>query len=164
MGNDASLPAQELLPSLVDALVDSDKASLEAVQRIASSGKLPDVAKVVDAKGRSGLFHAAWRDRGAAAKILLADGADPNSRDSAGGNTPLLIAASMGHHDMVKILIDRGADAFAANDDGWTALVVARDNGHDAVVRLLRGCDDVLGNGSARLPQVVGDRWLRSLP
>ena len=40
--------------------------------------------------------------------------------------------------DMMKLLIDRGADAFTSNDEGWTALVVCQDNGHDESAALIR--------------------------
>ncbi|KAF0690680.1 Aste57867_17935 [Aphanomyces stellatus] len=51
--------------------------------------------------------------------------------------TPLLIACSNGHLDCVRILLDRGANHFAVDADGNTALHAACMYGHVAVVNLL---------------------------
>jgi len=40
---------------------------------------------------------------------------------------------------MVKLLVDSGANAAIASNDGGTALHFAAANGHEAVVRLLVG-------------------------
>jgi ankyrin repeat domain-containing protein 50 len=47
------------------------------------------------------------------------------------------------HEDIMRLLLERGADPNAAHNDGWTALYAAAKNGHEAVVRLLleRGAD-----------------------
>ena len=49
----------------------------------------------------------------------------------------LLDAASHGHTEVVKRLLDRGADINAKYDYGQTALFRAADNGHIEVVKLL---------------------------
>ncbi|EPE08548.1 ankyrin repeat protein [Ophiostoma piceae UAMH 11346] len=47
-----------------------------------------------------------------------------------------LIAASyFGHHSIVKLLLDRGANAEAEDEDGRTPLLWAAENGHEAVDR-----------------------------
>ncbi len=50
---------------------------------------------------------------------LLADGADPDWRDS-NGLTPLLIAANENNADLISILLTFGADTEAA-ERGWLA-------------------------------------------
>ncbi|KAI9891067.1 MAG: hypothetical protein M1814_003418 [Vezdaea aestivalis] len=56
-----------------------------------------------------------------------------------------LLAASIGGHEaVVKLLLDKGADIHAKEDNnGWTALVGAAWNGHEAIVKLLldKGAD-----------------------
>jgi ankyrin repeat domain-containing protein 50 len=44
---------------------------------------------------------------------------------------------------VVRLLVDRGADVNAKDNEGWTALYRAAVGGHEAVVRLLvdRGAD-----------------------
>lgn len=63
-------------------------------------------------------------------------GTHPGSRDE-NGNTPLLIAAQRGYAQMVKKLLEQGADVDARNDYGTTALMFASDYGHAEIVRIL---------------------------
>jgi ankyrin repeat protein len=51
-----------------------------------------------------------------------------------GGWTPLLAASNRGHVQVVKELLEHGADIEAYDNDGWTALHFACGNGHAAVV------------------------------
>jgi ankyrin repeat protein len=44
-----------------------------------------------------------------------------------------------GGPDVVKLLIDRGADVEAKTNDGETALDLAARKGNEAVVKLLQG-------------------------
>ena len=53
------------------------------------------------------------------------------------GCTPLHISASQGHLDVVKYLITQGADVSAKNNDGETALVLARRNENENVADYL---------------------------
>ena len=47
------------------------------------------------------------------------------------------IAASTGHLEVVKVLLDNGADISVTNADGRTPLESAASNGHFEVVKLL---------------------------
>ena len=49
----------------------------------------------------------------------------------------------MGHPDVVRLLLQNDATADSRNNDGWTPLILASENGHLDVVRLL------LQNGAA---------------
>ena len=93
-------------------------------------------------------------------KLLIAKGADLNAKNVK-GNTPLISAAKNGHYDAVKLLIDSGVglsdkgnsrkmpgyiaspfldknETFETNDAaGKTALQMAKDNGHNKIVKLL---------------------------
>ena len=53
------------------------------------------------------------------------------------GWTPINTASSNGHIEVVKLLLEKGADITIASDSGWTPLNSASDNGHLAVVKLL---------------------------
>ena len=72
--------------------------------------------------------------------MLLADlGADVNTMDTNGGDTPLHLAASNGHHAAVLLLAkDLGARANAVNDSGRTPLHEAANEGHRETIRVLR--------------------------
>ena len=50
-----------------------------------------------------------WQSRGDKVKAALVAGADPNERD-AKGRTSLLVASSMGHADILAMLIEGGGD------------------------------------------------------
>lgn len=51
--------------------------------------------------------------------------------------TPLLIASGSGHLDVVKLLVEAGAEVDAMTDAGWTPLRAACAAGHAAVVKYL---------------------------
>ena len=83
-------------------------------------------------------LHAAVSARNAdATRMLLDQGADPNSRQQV-GYTPLMGAAAAGQGDLIDLLLQRGADPTLVSDDGKTAADVAREHGHtDLVERLI---------------------------
>ena len=56
---------------------------------------------------------------------------------------PLYLAAMKGHIEVVKLLLDKGADISVAHADGWTPLNAAATRGHLEVVKLLldKGAD-----------------------
>jgi len=64
-------------------------------------------------------------------------GADVNAKDDWDGSTPLHAAADEGHTDVVRLLISKGAEINAQNDEGATALHKALFWGHKSVVELL---------------------------
>lgn len=70
-------------------------------------------------------------------KIILNDKADVNIADYYGKWTPLMGAASRGRTDLVKMLLDRGADVDMVTLDQDTALMWACQEGHIEVVKML---------------------------
>lgn len=79
----------------------------------------------------------------------LAAGADINFL-SGSGNTPFTAAASRGDVDIMKYLIDHGADPFARTLDGATALMSATRSGKMDAVRYLVEELDLEVNASDR--------------
>ena len=48
-----------------------------------------------------------------------------------------MAAAAGGHVTMAQLLLDHGADARVARNDGVTALMIAAARGHEAMAQLL---------------------------
>ncbi|KAM7399472.1 hypothetical protein PAMP_018743 [Pampus punctatissimus] len=69
-------------------------------------------------------------------KHVMSLGAEVNCT-TARGYTPLIIAVLHRLHDITSLLLDHGADATQGDDDQWTALHFAAQNGDDRTVRLL---------------------------
>ena len=88
------------------------------------------------------LIMAAREGHDAIAELLISKGAQVNQIVE-GDESPLIQASSEGRLSTVKLLLSRGADvnlrAFSGGQDGeWrTALIMARRNGHTAVVETL---------------------------
>ena len=81
-------------------------------------------------------------------KLLSEYGAalDPRGRAS---ETPLLMVARLGHFEVVRELLDAGADATALNHWGESALDIAKEEEQEEVLELLlehmgMGSDDDL--------------------
>ena len=70
------------------------------------------------------------------ARLLIAHGADPNTRNKA-GITPLHRASKCGWIEMVRLLIEHGANVDVKDGKGVTPLDVATENHHEEVVKLL---------------------------
>ena len=62
---------------------------------------------------------------------------DVNIRASQHGQTALMLAVSHGRLDMVKLLVDSGADLNIRDEDGSTALMCAAEHGYMEMVKYL---------------------------
>ncbi len=51
--------------------------------------------------------------------------------------TAIMYAATKGHIDIVKALIDRGVDINVKDKDNDTALIIAKKNGYNDIVQFL---------------------------
>ncbi|MGO9116839.1 MAG: ankyrin repeat domain-containing protein [Desulfomonilaceae bacterium] len=69
-------------------------------------------------------------------RILLDQGADVNAFDSL-GRTPLMCAVDKRNVDLVKILLERGADATRRNSNGERALDLIGRNKHAAALKAI---------------------------
>ena len=89
--------------------------------------------------GFTGLHLAAFVDNAAAARKLLAAGADPNAVATAtfARVTPLGTCAFANAVGVARVLLEHGADPSIAEDDRATPLAVAQANGYDELVELL---------------------------
>ncbi len=84
-------------------------------------------------------------------RALVNAGADVSAR-SLDGRTPLLAAASIrGSHDVVALLLDRGANPSAPGSNAITPLLEAAKKGDEATIRLLldRGADAARSGAAA---------------
>jgi len=98
------------------------------------------------------LWEAAQRGQAEDVQRYLVDGANIDERGGPLESTPLHEAAwsaaytgrkasNNGRKAVVKLLLERGADVFAKNKNGDTALVYAERQGHEDVARLLRDAE-----------------------
>ena len=154
-GNDhetADAKLNEDREALLDMVWDSDFPSGRMNDILARS---PELVDAQDHSGATLLMNALTSRNIECAKVLIANGADPNVRDEL-GNTPLHLAARCGT-EIVSALLAAGADPSATNRRGATALfdapspeiadmllragtpIDARDeDGNTAVMRLAR--------------------------
>lgn len=77
-----------------------------------------------------------WHGRPDAVMTLLANGADPRSRDSE-GNTALHHAARSTDPGVAALLLDAGAAINTLNDEGWNALGIACEAGNWRLAKFL---------------------------
>jgi ankyrin repeat protein len=92
---------------------------------------------LLDAGGRFGLREATLLNDVDLARRRLDEGADPNTGQFMYHGPLLMIAAELGYDEIVKLLLDRGADTEATDDLGQTALMRAADAGRANIVELL---------------------------
>jgi NAD(P)-dependent dehydrogenase (short-subunit alcohol dehydrogenase family) len=121
---------------------------------------LADVAPSVSPAVAPGMgpHEAALRGDLEAIRRHIAAGSDLNAGDPSGGSTPLIIAATFGHTDVARALIDAGADLDAQNNEGSTALLTAAFLCREDIVEALlaHGADRSIRNnaGSTALDAV----------
>lgn len=58
------------------------------------------------------------------------------------GQTALMLAVSHGRLDMVRLLVESGADMNIQDEDGSTALMCAAEHGHTEIVKHLLSQQD----------------------
>ena len=82
------------------------------------------------------LFYPVVGDQMALLQTLIDRGADVNA--GMGHNTALHAAAGFGRPEMVRYLLDQGADFMATDYEGRTPLDVAEDTGHEGIIEMLQ--------------------------
>ena len=88
-------------------------------------------------EGLSVLHRAAWDDKCAIVKLILAKGASIDAQDGSTKFTALHWAAWNGHVDMVELLLGADAKIDIQDNGGMTALHWAAKEGEKEVVELL---------------------------
>ena len=93
-------------------------------------------------------------------KYLVEHGAAVNQRDNMRNKTPLTAAAFDGHAEIIKYLLDHGADINAQSVNGWTALHDAAYIGCFECVKLLvdHGTDLHIRNERHETARETGER------
>lgn len=73
--------------------------------------------------------------------------ADVNVRAKKHGQTALMLATSHGNYEMVRMLLEAGADINIQDEDGSTALMCAAEHGRMDIVKILLAqpdCDSTI--------------------
>jgi ankyrin repeat protein len=137
----------------------------------------PGLIRAADKRTRrTGLHRAVENGHKQLVEFLLAKGADVNARapelfGSKGGEsfdrdskpgrgeTPLHLAAALENPEFARLLVDRGAEVNAKDDDGHTPLHVAVRAGREPTVRLLfeHGADPNVSEKNVSSPLSLSD-------
>jgi len=135
---DAALSAfQKLLDEYpTSTIIPSTKLMMERVQQ---------------AKKNKSLFEAVKKADVEQVRLLIAEGADINAAGGDKALTPLHLAASIGHTEVVKALLEKGAEVNVGDADGNTALYWAIGSQDEETVKSLidggidvnKGAEDV---------------------
>ncbi len=138
----------------------------------ASAGDADTVRRLLDADPA---LAAAYTDEGwtalhlaatpeIAAMLLDAD-ADINARNRhkvfGPGNSPLHAAVYQNRADVVRLLIERGANINATDNGSWAPLHLAAANGYVETARMLL---DAGAHAKARTGDVGGAKWANKTP
>ena len=91
-----------------------------------------------DGENMQSILYAAVRNRHEAVAELLIQHSNDVSMTNTAGILPLAFCANRGFVRCVSMLLERGVDACAKDNMGWTALHRAAYGGHVAIIRLLR--------------------------
>lgn len=117
----------------------------------------------VDEHGRSVLHTAVKAVNKSMVRFCLRRRYDTETKDK-WGQTPLSMAAENGHHEIVALLLDHGADsateASFKSEEQWRPLHYAARGGHEAVVEVLlrRGADPTAEDMYGRRAQYYAEQ------
>ena len=108
--------------------------SAAMVERLLKAGADPNAAQWT---GETPVMVCARTGNVETVKLLLSHGADPNAKETEQGQTALMRAVAEKHPEVVRALIDRGADVRARSKGGFTALLFASQQGEVASAKML---------------------------
>jgi ankyrin repeat protein len=178
-----------LTPLLAAAYNDSSRIDVSALL-IEKGAEL----EARDSGGKTALLVAIEKDKSALAKLLIEKGADINVRDkrnqsplylsikkdredlvalllekgvdqSAQIQLPLITATFNNNLNIVKMLLDKGADVNASGDEGWTALHASASGNFYRIASLLleKGADPLIKDARGQLPTFYASRQVLNL-
>lgn len=139
----------ELVATLLDSGVDvnaQDGVGYTALMRAAEAGQ-DEMIELLVAKGAnvnaqemhgySSLMWAVITGRHSTARVLAEHGADVNAREKKANWTALMMATIKDDVEMVRLLLQRGADPLLADTSGTTARDLAYRRRNPALIQLL---------------------------
>lgn len=92
--------------------------------------------RYASAEGTKALYRAISRGKVATVDRLIHSGVNVNAKTISGA-TPLMLAAHLGYTDIAQMLMAAGADIFARDKYGNSALNIAQRKGFTRIVRLV---------------------------
>lgn len=136
-------------PELHELVKAAQAGEIAEVKRLLAKGLSPN--QLPPGGTDTAVWAALYARKPDVMRVLAGSGADLNDGTS---NTPLEIAAEWGHVELIRALIDGGADVNRATMSGNTPLRAALAKGHtDAVLALLSGgADPTFAPPCARFP------------
>jgi hypothetical protein len=136
--------------------VAAHRGDVAAMELLVQGGADP---RAKDSRNYDAITILAVADRVDAMRAAIRLGGDPKAITSPYLGTALIAAAHLGHHEVVKALIDAGAPLDHVNNLGWTAVIeaiVLGDGGanHQRCLRHLleAGADPNLADRSGATP------------
>lgn len=130
-------------------------AVVDSPERVAELIKNGEDVNAIDEDGRTALHFAVYYNHYGTVKMLLDSGANVNVKEHSHeggfggwGWYPLHLALRNEDRDMIRLLIDHGADVNAVRTDGWTPLYTAAYHGQPDMIALLisKGANVRVGN------------------
>lgn len=136
-----------------DLCAAAAKGDPEILDDLLTMGADPNA---VDSLGVSALAHAVLAKKPQTVESLLKAGAKINNQGLF-GVTPLMLAANTNSGEIFKTLLQNGGDPFLENDDGESAISIAKRKGYDEITVIIQ--DSVLDQDQVqpKAPQETKD-------
>src|SRR5262249_114497 len=130
-----------------------DRGEIEVVDALLQAGADPIVR---DRKGETALMHALAKPVADAARLLVRAKVGDINAQNENGETLLMRVVNPGDPELVRMLLDRGADVSRTDVLGNTPAVIAYEKDQKEIQDLLQHA------GRARVAQPVLNAWLRA--
>lgn len=122
--------ANAMLPSGETVLMTAARVgNADVVRSLLTGGAGISLADLAQARGAAQVAESGGYAP-PANPALIANHANVDARERMYGRTALMIAATQGHSEVVELLIRAGSDLWLVDEEGASALSLARDYGH----------------------------------